>query len=92
MEVEIMEGKKLSPELREKRELNRKLLLKALTDPEFRKTLELDPATALGKKITEINKREIQIVLAMLKGITNQIAATADELLCANTTGHTQSG
>lgn len=71
-------------ELREKRNANRKLILKALTDPEFRKALEENPAAVLGvREFTEVNKREVRLILAAVNGIAAQIAATADELLCA---------
>jgi hypothetical protein len=63
----------------------RDLILRALTDPGFRKMLATDPAQALGKKrITVTMKKEIGMILAVAKGIDAQIAAIADELLCAN--------
>jgi hypothetical protein len=61
------------------------LILKALTDPKFRKALAADPAAALGaKKMTPEKKKEVTLLLAVVKGIDAQIAALADELLCAN--------
>ncbi len=64
--------------------MNRKLILKALIDPEFRKALEEEPAAVVKtRKFTEINKREVELVLAMVEGIDAQITRTADELLCA---------
>jgi hypothetical protein len=69
---------------REGREVNRELILKALIDPEFRKALEKKPAAVVKtRKFTEINKREVELVLAMVEGIDAQITRTADELLCA---------
>ena len=62
----------------------RELIIKALTDPKFRKLLAADPAKALGvKKITTEREKEIKLVLATVKGIDVQIGAMADELLCA---------
>ena len=72
-------------ELDRKKEANRKMILKALIDPEFRKMLEERPAEALNmRKLTEVNKQEIRLVLAAVKGISLHIAAAGDELLCAN--------
>ena len=63
---------------------NRDFILKALIDPEFRKALEENPGKALDmRELTEINKREVRLILAAVKGINTQIAAAADELLCA---------
>jgi hypothetical protein len=62
----------------------RELILKALTDPKFRKLLASSPAEALGlKKITPETAKEIKFILATVKGIDTQIGAMADELLCA---------
>lgn len=62
----------------------RELILKALTDPKFRKLLASSPAEALGvKKITLEMAREVKLVLASVKGIDAHIGAMADELLCA---------
>lgn len=70
--------------LREKREANRELILRALIDPDFRRRLEKNPAAVVGvREFSEVNKREIRLVLAAVKGIAAQIAAAADELLCA---------
>lgn len=67
------------------RKRQRELVLRTLTDPGFRKMLATDPAQALGKKrITETIQKEIRMILAIAKGIEAQIAAIADELLCAN--------
>ena len=65
-------------------EKNREFILKALTDPRFRKALEENPARALGtREFTEVNKQEVRLILAAVKGIETQIAAASDELLCA---------
>jgi len=62
----------------------RELIIKALTDPKFRKLLATEPAKALGvKKITAETAKEIKLVLATVKGIDVQISAMADELLCS---------
>ncbi len=67
------------------RRANRKLVVQALTDPKFRKLLQSDPAAALGvKKLTAVQTKEVQLVLAMVRGIDRQISNLADELLCAN--------
>lgn len=64
--------------------LQRELIIKALTDPKFRKLLATEPAQALGlKKINIQQAKEIKLVLATVKGIDTQIGAMADELLCA---------
>ena len=66
------------------RKANKQLILKALTDAKFRKQLETDPVNALGKKkLTDIQKKEIEIVLASVKGIESHMSIIADELLCA---------
>jgi hypothetical protein len=62
----------------------RELILKALTEPKFRKLLASSPAEALGvKTITAETSREIRVILATVKGIDAHIGAMADELLCA---------
>lgn len=66
------------------KKLQKDMILRALTDAKFRKMLAVDPAQALGKKITPERQKEISLVLAAVKGIESQIAALADELLCAN--------
>jgi hypothetical protein len=64
-------------------ELNKELVVRALTDPKFRKQLKKDPAAALGvKKLGDIQAREVRLILAIVKGIDTQIAGLADELLC----------
>ncbi|WP_287372630.1 hypothetical protein [Prosthecochloris sp.] len=61
------------------------LILQALTDAKFRKLLQENPKKALGTaKLTAEMKKEVQLVLAAVKGINSQISALADELLCAN--------
>ncbi len=63
----------------------KELILRALTDPKFRKQLMAEPEKTLGlKKMTPEMLKEVKIVLAAVKGIDAQIAALADELLCAN--------
>jgi hypothetical protein len=67
------------------KKVNRKLVVKALTDPKFRKSLKENPAAALGRKtLTKIEEKELRLVLAAVKGIDRQISGLADELLCAN--------
>jgi len=65
--------------------VNRKMVIRALTDPKFRRELKADPGAALGKKkLTDVQLKEVQLVLAAVKGIDQQVANLADELLCAN--------
>ncbi len=65
--------------------VNRKLVLKVLTEPRFRRLLKANPAKALGKKrLSAIERKEVDLVLAVVKGIDRQIGSLADELLCAN--------
>jgi hypothetical protein len=61
------------------------LILRILTDPSFKKMLIAEPAKALGKKRISVEmQKEINMILAIVKGIDAQISALADELLCAN--------
>jgi hypothetical protein len=63
----------------------KKLIVRTLTDPKFRRILIKEPQKALGiRKLTPEVKKEIAMVLAAVKGIQSQINALADELLCAN--------
>ncbi len=69
----------------EKKEINKQLVIRALTEPRFRKMLASDPARALKMdRVTAQNKDEIRFLLSTVKAIEFQIAALADELLCAN--------
>lgn len=72
------------PDPARKRKINRDLVLRALTDSKFRRQLQENPAEVLGKRPSEVNARELQLVLAAVKGIEAQIRGLADELLCAN--------
>lgn len=66
-------------------DINRSLILKALTDVAFRKQLEVDPAKALGTKtLTSAKAAEIKKILATIKEIDARINGIADELLCAD--------
>lgn len=66
------------------RKANKKLILRALTDPRFRRLLATDPMEALGKrKLTDVQRKEVQLVLATVKGIESQMNVMADHLLCA---------
>jgi hypothetical protein len=62
----------------------KELILKALTDPAFRKSLTMEPERALNKKLSPEKITEIKMILAVVKGIEDQISHLADELLCAN--------
>ena len=70
-----------------RRKKNRDLVYRALTDLNFRKQLELNPARALGKtpkQFTEKNRLETQKIVKLVKQIEDMLAKIADELLCAN--------
>ena len=67
-----------------KKKLNREFVLRALTDPKFRKLLQANPSKAIGKTATGIHQREVDLLLATVKGIENHIQLVADELLCLN--------
>ena len=74
-----------SNELDAKKEVNKELVIRALTDPKSRELLVTDPAKALGvARVTATNEREIRLVLDAVKRIEHQISSLADELLCAN--------
>jgi hypothetical protein len=61
------------------------LILKALTDPKFRKLLEKNPTKATGiAKPTRAQLKEVKKVLAYAARVEKQIGSLADELLCAN--------
>lgn len=73
-----------SKELDAKKKVNKQLVIRALTDPEFREMLAADPRKVLGiPRFSTINEQEIKFVLAAVRAIDHQIAALADELLCA---------
>ncbi|KYK34940.1 MAG: hypothetical protein HXS48_13340 [Theionarchaea archaeon] len=55
--------------------MERELILKALTDPAFRKSLEEGNA--------DVDEDTRTYVLAAVKGINTQVALAPDELLCA---------
>lgn len=75
-------AEKKSPSSKKRR---KELVLRALTDPKFRKLLATDPKEALGRKeITPTLQKEIGFVLAVVRGIETQISLLADELLCVN--------
>jgi hypothetical protein len=62
---------------------NRDLILRALTDRSFRKLLETSPQRALNMaRVTDVNKSEIRMVLATVRGLEAQIRSVGDELLC----------
>jgi hypothetical protein len=66
------------------RPVNRELMYKAVTDPEFRSLLETDPQKALGKPLSIEKLEEIKKMLSSAKGINANISQIGDELLCAN--------
>jgi hypothetical protein len=67
------------------RERQKKLIVRALTDPKFRVLLEKSPEKALNvDKLSAENVKEVKFILASVKGIRTQISSLADQLLCAN--------
>ncbi|MCU7917435.1 MAG: hypothetical protein KZQ99_09670 [Candidatus Thiodiazotropha sp. (ex Dulcina madagascariensis)] len=69
---------------RSDKRVNKELVVRALTEPRFRRELSKDPASALKvKKLSTTQAHEVKLVLAMVKGIDRQISGLADELLCA---------
>ena len=68
-----------------KKDINKQIVIRALTDPEFRAMLQKSPKQALGiNRLTAKNREEIRFLLATVKAIEFQITNLADELLCAN--------
>lgn len=65
--------------------VNKQLVVRALTDPGFRKMLAVDPQKALGvSELSAVNEREVAFVLDLVKNIVAWINSLADQLLCAN--------
>ena len=63
---------------------NKELIHRALTDPKFRRLLASDPKAALQvRRLTQVQMKEVELVLAVVKGIESQMNALADKLLCA---------
>ena len=76
--------KRMKP-TRSYREKQKKLIVRALTDPKFRVLLEKSPEKALNvDKLSAENVKEVKFILASVKGIKAQISSLADQLLCAN--------
>ncbi len=67
------------------KELNRRLVIRALTDPQYRFQLQTNPAAALGiPQLTAHNHMEIQRILQLVQRLEMEIGHVADELLCAS--------
>jgi hypothetical protein len=65
--------------------VNKQLVVRALTDPGFRKMLAVDPRKALGvSELSAVNEREVAFILDLVKNIVAWINSLADQLLCAN--------
>ena len=77
-----MASKKPEKPSAQKQKGNRDMILRALTDRKYLKMLEEKPASALGARATDVNLREISLVLATVRGLEAQIKAVGDELLC----------
>ncbi|MCL6449926.1 MAG: hypothetical protein K6T75_01335 [Acetobacteraceae bacterium] len=61
------------------------LILRALTDVEFRRLLASDPLRALGKSsLTPEGRKQVELVLATVKEVEAKITNLADQLLCLN--------
>ena len=70
--------------MEKKREINKELVIRALTDPKFREMLYREPQEPLRlREFTARNREEVARILEMVKGIESQIYTLADELLCA---------
>lgn len=62
---------------------NRELIIRAITDPTFRKQLEHSPKEALGlREFTERNRTEVRAILDAVAKIDGMVSGTADMLLC----------
>lgn len=78
-----MAVKKMDPKrLRAKRRANKQMVLRALTDPKFRKQLQDAPHQVVGKRLSAVEQREIDLVLVTVKGIERQISGISLNLLC----------
>jgi len=61
------------------------LIIKALTDVNFRNQLQKDPQKALGTKTFDAAKKTgVAKILKIVQEIESKISQLADELLCAN--------
>lgn len=74
---------KPDPKLASKK-ANKELILKALTDPKFRKQLASNAPAALGKKeLNDVQQKEVEMILVTVTSIEAQVNRMADKLLCA---------
>jgi hypothetical protein len=64
--------------------VNKKLVLKALTDPKFRKMLEENPLKAAELAQISGGVAEVYSILSVVRGIDYQVDKVRDELLCVN--------
>ena len=83
---EKVEKKTKGPKGRKRaaKKANRAMVMRALTEPKFRKQLESNPLKALNKKrLTAVQKKEVELVLAAVRGIGSQMNVIADKLLGA---------
>jgi hypothetical protein len=64
--------------------VNKKLILRALIEPGFRKMLRENPQEALNMAEIKGGQLEIDLMLNVLCGIDEQINIVADKLLCVN--------
>lgn len=80
----VKEKDRSAKEKRVAQRANRELVLKALTNPKFRKQLAKDPTAALKKeKLSKVQIKEVELVLEVVKGVEAQMNGMADKLLCA---------
>ncbi|MGE5342817.1 MAG: hypothetical protein ACM3SY_15195 [Candidatus Omnitrophota bacterium] len=63
--------------------LNRTLVLRALTDPKFRKMLEENPLEAAELAQITGGIAEVNSILSAVQSIGTQIYTVGDELLCS---------
>lgn len=61
---------------------HKELILRALTDPNFRRELEDNPERVMGHEISREARLEIDMVLKLIEDIDSQIMEMADKLLC----------
>ncbi len=63
----------------------KKLILMALNDEKFKKLLISNPEKALKRKMTSDDKKDIKLIITIVKSIETQITSIADAFLCNDT-------
>lgn len=68
----------------EKREIDKKLIMKVLLEPKFREDFEKNPAEAFGvKEVTPLQRTEAKLIIEAVRNIENRISSLADSVLCS---------